>query len=354
MILDCTHAPTVPSNEALELLCKSAEDVGLFQAHPTDVLLAEVENDGTEWMQQALGQVEAVAREALTGVKAGAPVLKAGPDDLGPKCRHLEQRLRAEVPGTLSMDEYLAVIDCWLWKYLAPAAATRQAQRQAVKQYLAGIVRGAETIRTAAAAKDRAATLPTTITEAEKAFRLTALDRQRISVAEASAARHVQGLTARTRSALQDVIIQAERRRLAHGEQSFQLRPLDQQLRDSFGELNRDWRRIAVSETSINASEGYLGLMKPGETVIWMAHPGACRYCESMDGRAFTVVAVTHPRKDPESMVWPGKHAENVGRSISKRKRLDDGSLTDRSADELVVPMIPAHPICRCTWRRGK
>ena len=353
MILDCTHIPTGPSNTAMEYLCKSVEESGLFHPHPTDRLMAAMEDASTTWMTQALHGIQVLALQAfgLGGAESLQGLLtKATADEWGPKCQRLERKLATTEPGTLSLDEYLAVLDCWLWKYLPPTVSSHQAHRQAMQQYLAGWAQHAESPKTAEHARSIVDALPTTLDDAGRHYPLTHFDRDRIRVAQASAARHVQRLTAHTRAALQDVIINAERRRIAHAQDRYDLRPLEQQLRDSFGDLNRDWRRIAVTETSINANDAYLARFTPGEKVRWLIHPGACVYCESQKNKVFTVVAPDHPRKDPYTMVWVGKFAENVGRSLAKRKRLESGELTDRGPDELVVPVIPAHPGCRCLY----
>lgn len=353
MILDCTHIPTGPSNTAMEYLCKSVEEHGLFHPHPTDRLMAAMEDASTWWVTHALQGIKVLAIQAFGLGDADSLrglLKKADPEHVGPKCRQLERKLATTEPGTLSLPEYLDVLDCWLWKYLPPAVSTAHAHRQAMQQYLAGWARQVETPKSADQARAIVEALPTTVGEASPQYPLTSLDRARIQVAQASAARYVQRLTAQTRAALQDVIINAERRRIAHAHDRYDLRPLEQQLRDSFGDLNRDWRRIAVTETAINANDAYLSRFQPGAQVKWLIHPGACVYCESQKNKVFTVVAPDHPRKDPYTMVWVGKFAENVGRALAKRKRLESGELTDRSLDELVVPVIPAHPGCRCLY----
>lgn len=349
MILDCTHVPHGPSNHALEYLSKSVEEAGLWHPHPTSRLLSAMEQASTIDVCDQLELIRGAALKALTGVGEHA-LTKAVPDDLGPKCRKLERQLRDVEPGTLDLDTYLDVLDCWLWRYLPPALAAQQAKRRAVQQYLLGLLRYAGEPRDPAAARDLVEHLPATIEAAKPHFPLASLDEARIRVAQASAARHVQAITARTRSAMQEIIINAERRRIVSGHTAYDVRPLEQQLQDAFGELNRDWRRIAVTETAINASDAYLSRFKPGEKVKWLAHPGACRYCEDQNGTIFTVVAPDHPKKDPHTMVWVGKHAENIGRSMAKRKRLESGELVDREPHELLIPAIPSHPSCRCTY----
>ncbi len=353
MLLDCSHIAAGPMNQTMEFLCKSVEEAGLWHPHPTDRLLSAMEAVSTTWMSQALQGIQALALHAF-GV-AGADSLrevlaKAKTEDVAVKCRALEKKMAGLEPGSLSLDDYLSVIDCWLFRYLPPALAVQKAKRTAIQQYLVGLARHDTSPTTTEAAMTVVETLPATVGMGTDHYRLSAFDHARIHVAEATAARHIGNLTQATRSAMHDIVIRAEQRRLTSGTTTYDPVPLQQHLSDAFGELNRDWRRIAVTETSLNATDGYLSRLKPGEQVKWLAHPGACRYCESQNGKRFTVVAPDHPRKDPFTQVWVGKSVENIGRSISPRKRLEDGSLANRTAAEMLVPAITAHPSCRCLY----
>ena len=117
-------------------------------------------------------------------------------------------------------------------------------------------------------------------------------------------------------------------------------------LLDRMGELNRDWRRIAITETAMAINNGQLAsVADSGEwEAVWVAGPHACPFCRKMFGRVFTVVSKPKPGMDPEKFVWPGKH--NVGRSAHLFRR--DG--TKRGPNELWHPCIPLHPNCMCLW----
>ncbi|QWK20814.1 hypothetical protein [Thermus antranikianii] len=113
------------------------------------------------------------------------------------------------------------------------------------------------------------------------------------------------------------------------------------QLLDRFGTLNRDWRRIAITETAAAHGAGFLTAMI-GQEVEWVAAQDACPYCRRYHGRRFLVVAPDHPHKDFQVHMWPGK--TNVGRSFHPYT----ASGKKRSEGELAGPAIPAHPHCRC------
>ncbi len=118
---------------------------------------------------------------------------------------------------------------------------------------------------------------------------------------------------------------------------------LAQRLVSQFGTLNRDARRLAVTEVSAARSHGFLAGVPDGEQVEWFAAPDACPHCRRYHGRRFTV------RSSPgdfQTEVWAGK--TNAGRAFTSH-RMDK---TERGAGELAGPTIPLHPNCRCRWVR--
>lgn len=350
MLIDATHAHHDAANAAADYLCKSVEDALLFDQHPTSPLLGQVENFSTAWMEDILHRLQVKLLTVLvTGSQLAKAVITEEEED---HCRTLERMAREAPPGSLTLDDYLAMLDCLMERYLPAVQIESKAKRHAVQQYLAGKLRqeapadgGREKVRTA-----MLSALGLSRAQAGRAANMTPVDQARMQVAKANAGRLIQDLRSATRSKVQKIIIDAERTRIETGHPRYKGQPLQQALSDAFGELNRDWRRVAVTETAFNASDGYLASLLPGEKVRWLPHPGACRYCESMRGRVFEVVPASQTHKDPETQVWVGKYLMNYGRAIAKRKRLADGTLADRDADELVVPAIPAHPVCRCLW----
>jgi|GEM_PF-2654885 len=353
MLIDASQVRAEEANAVTDYLCKSVEDALLDDRHPTDEILAEVEDDSVAWVSQAL---DALQRRMLVMLRGGldhAALVKAVPDDPLAHCRDLEHRARTAPPGSLSLAEYMDIVDCLMMRYLPPSVALSVAKRQAVKQYVAGFIRD-EIKDPAAGTPDKAramiAALTGTLAEAKRRWTLHPTDEARIRLAETQGARMMTDLTAATRSRIQKVILDAERRRVVSGYATYAGPPLAQALADEFGTINRDWRRIAVTETANNAADGYLSARGVGQQVRWLAHPGACVGCATWHATVFTIVDPAKPDKDPYTEVWPGKAVMNVGRSLAKRKRLDDGTLVDRPADEFVIPVISLHPHCRCSW----
>ncbi len=345
LFLDISHVPEEQSNAAIEFLCRSVEAPLLWDPHPTDALLGAVQLLASYWMEKILTRLYDQALWVLTG--QGGILKKAelleGPEQ---RCKRLESQVRQAVPGTLPMSTYLEIVDCLMTQYLPPAVMENHAQRQAVRQYMAGQYRQRRPGKYGDA-KETAAKLPETLPQAIQTGRIHPIDEARVRVAQASAIRQVRDLSQAARSKMQRIIIDAERERIATRHAAFSPQRVQQALLDNFAELNRDWRRIAATETAINAADGQLMATRAGERVRWLSHPGACSYCQSIHGRVFTVVSPEKPNKDPETEMWAGKHALNIGRAVAPKKRTDAG-LVERTRDELVVPAIPVHPHCYC------
>lgn len=123
-------------------------------------------------------------------------------------------------------------------------------------------------------------------------------------------------------------------------------RELRENLFDKFGEMNRDWRRIAETEIGTSMNNGQLitemERAKPGETIFMkgISSSEACPFCLSMVNNQIVVLLPEPPVTDDQVMVngemytaiWPGKN--NYGR---------------RRANWWVSAGTN-HPFCRCTW----
>lgn len=155
------------------------------------------------------------------------------------------------------------------------------------------------------------------------------------------AAEHMTNLTAEARHSLLSAL--ATSREAGEGSGKLQ-----QRLFDQFSSMNRDWRRVALTETSFAVSNGTLASVDPadGWAAEWHAAPNACPWCHRMNLRRFHVVAPDHPRKDPERDMWVGKSSLNIGRSAHRWSRKLQ---RERTAAEMWIPATPLHPLCACT-----
>ena len=127
--------------------------------------------------------------------------------------------------------------------------------------------------------------------------------------------------------------------------------------------LNRDWERVAITETNRSANDGYIAGRPDGSYVLGNSHGDACPYCLRYINNQIYKVTTDPPDDysdlDSESKeyqdlakrwdteIWVGK--SNVSRSLSARKRVD-GKLKPREHHERAAPTLPLHPICRCRW----
>lgn len=162
-----------------------------------------------------------------------------------------------------------------------------------------------------------------------------------LAFAQQHTAEYIVDLQSTARRKISTAIITATRDRLTKDE-------LESELFREFGDLNRDWRRIAETEIATNFNNGYLRseLSNAGkdETVfmVGITAANACPWCVErvMD---HTVVLLDAPPADgdivivngtPYEAIWPGK--TNAGRARA----------------DWWVAAGSQHPHCRCTWTR--
>lgn len=121
---------------------------------------------------------------------------------------------------------------------------------------------------------------------------------------------------------------------------------LEHKLFENFSEMNRDWRRIAQTESANNFNNGYLvGIREktPVNTPIFMqgvSAATACPWCQERVNRRVVVLLDAAPSSGESVVVdgrtypaiWPGK--DNFGRKRS----------------EWWVAAGTQHPHCRCSW----
>lgn len=145
-----------------------------------------------------------------------------------------------------------------------------------------------------------------------------------------SAADKVQEVDDRHRAGIKQMVIRAKKER-------WHPTRLAQELFDLYGEQNRDWRRVAITELAMAASDAYLSELDEGEQVIGMGNADACKHCKTLViGQQFTVLRNPPSEETYDTdmkQVWAGK--TNYGRRVATYR-----------------PCIPMHPLCRCRWHR--
>lgn len=344
--LSCGH-----TDHALEFLHKAVSDGdndSIWDEHPSPLVRKLVEL----FTQRGLDRLEGVRKE-LTEWARGAKSTggTATPRPAGAMERWTKDELRlARIylerlpPAKWTFDDHALMVDYLVQKYLPADEMLSEAEWLATRSTLMGRV------QTSLAAKDKqadklAASLPLTVAEAEKRFQLTPTQRETLEYAKAHAGENVRAFKEDTRHALRRIVVRRAHDRATSTEQG----SLQTELMDRFAILNRDWRRIAVTEAGEALNQGLIATLEPGSQVKRIEqYRGACPFCRRIDGVIATVVSPDKPDKDGDTEIWLGK--DNVGRSASPMKRVGD-KLVPRSSDELWwLPAGLAHPNCRGRW----
>ncbi|MGI4940637.1 MAG: hypothetical protein ACRYHQ_08770 [Janthinobacterium lividum] len=162
------------------------------------------------------------------------------------------------------------------------------------------------------------------------------------------AALHISNITEKTRAEMKGLIVEHLQAQVL-GQKEGQATALRQRLFDDFGGLNRDFRRIAVTEAGNVMNNSYIATRPLGSKVRRReAYKGACDFCKSIDGHEYRIVSPDAPEKDGAKEVWLGK--SNLGRSASPMRR-QDGKLVPRESAELWWCAAGVqHPHCRGAW----
>lgn len=163
------------------------------------------------------------------------------------------------------------------------------------------------------------------------------------------ATENVKAFTESTRHRLRTTVLDHVARKMQGDPAALHDSTLQQELLEDFATMNRDWRRIAVTEAGEIANQGLIASLEVGARVKRMeVYQGACSFCRKIDGLVMNVVSASKPDKDGWRDVWPGK--TNIGRSAAKRKRVGD-ELIERNPEELYWPAAGVqHPHCRGQW----
>lgn len=343
------------SDQVLEFIYKAHghEDAGIWSPHESLLLRRMIEL----FSQRGLDRLQAVKDELIaweTGAlykESPAKITMPGmmerwnEHELGLVRIYLEHLF----PGEWTLDDHMLAIEYVTQKYLPADALKTEAEWLATKATLMGKVQANMAAAVTDAVADKLlAGLPGTIAEAVSAFSLPAQQKAALQFASAKAVENVRSLTDDVRHRMRGAVLQhlQEQQTMAAG---VSMPSLETKLFDQFAALNRDWRRISVTEAGEAQTQGYIASLPPGTKVKRVeVYASACGFCKKINGKIATVVSADHPDKDPDTMVWPGK--SNVGRSAAPMKRVGN-VLVPRSPEELFwLPAGLAHPHCRGRW----
>ena len=349
LFIDLYALSDAATDAALDGIFKAHHDHSndIWKPHESPLLMRMIELftqrglDRLEHVRQQIIEWESGAhyRDGSKPITPPGMMERWGKDELGLVRIYLESLF----PGDWSIDDHLLAIEYVVNRYLPADDLRTEAEWLATKASLMGKVQAnMEAAATPAQADKILAALPSTVAAATGAFQFSPAQKAALEFGAARCAENVRALADDVRHKMRQTIMQhAEEKMLGATGEALQTR-----LFDAFGQLNRDWRRIAVTEATDCQLNGFVASQKPGTKIKRVEqYQNACSFCRKIDGKIVTVVSPDHPDKDWDNTVWIGKN--NVGRSASPRKRVGNVLVPREDAEMWKIPSGAAHPHCR-------
>lgn len=355
LFIDLHQLSQAATDDALEYIFKSVHDRddGIWEPHDSPLIRRLIEL----FTRRGLDRLEHV-RQQILAWQSGANHKPAAA--VPPKPGIMERwtsdelalvkvYLEALPPAQWTIDDHMMAVDYVVQRYLPAGELKTEAEWLATRATLMGKVQAnldaAPTFKQADAIL---AALPSTVAAATEAFTLNAAQQHMLEYGAARCAENVRALTDEVRHKMRSAVME-------HLEARLQMPPgasdssLETKLLDTFGLLNRDWRRIAVTEAGECQLQGYVSSLQPGTRVKRVEqYKNACSHCRAIDGRVMEVVPADAPIKDGEKMIWPGK--TNIGRSASPRKRVGNLLVPREPHERWWLAAGVQHPHCRGRW----
>lgn len=358
VLVDLTCLCEEHTDSALEHVFKAQSedppDASIWDLHPNPYIRRIVEMFTRRGLDRIAGMTDEL-RKWIGGEKfhpaSERPARPAGAMERWSQTEIGLARLYLESlpPDQFALDDWMLLVDYLVQRYLPAGDLRTEAEWLATRSSLMGRVQVAMKDEATEAQADKLlASLPASVPEAAEKFGLTALQRTVMDYGNAHTAENVSGLADSIRHRMRRVIMDYSEAQFL-GDKAKAAGSLQSRLLDEFGTMNRDWRRIAVTEAGENLNQGMIASLKPGTKVKRVEkYHGACPFCRSIDGTILTVAAPDSPKKNGDREVWVGK--TNISRSASPKKR-QGGALVDREAHERWwVPAGTVHPHCRGGW----
>lgn len=354
LFVDLIELGVQRTNDALEFLCKSGHDHddGIWAPMDSPLLQRMVEL----FTQRGLDRLDAVRTELLAW-NAGS--LHSPGDRIARPAGMMERWTQSELslvriylehlpPAEWTLDDHMLAIDSTVQRYLPADDLRTEADWLSTRASLMGRVQANLDAVTPDQADTLLAAMPVTVGEAIAAFGGTAAQRATMEYAQTRCAENVRNISNDVRHRMRGVIAEHVTEREL-GVPVVSGSSLQTKLLDQFGMLNRDWRRIAVTEAGEAQTTGYIASVPRGTKVKRLEqYKNACAFCRKIDGRIMEVVDPAAEDKNPETQIWPGK--TNVGRSASPRKRVGQ-VFKEREPEEMwQIPVGLVHPHCRGRW----
>lgn len=356
IFLDLIALDEHSTNDALELMCKSqhSHDGDIWLPIDNNPFIARLVELFTE---RGLDRLEAFRTELLawSNGQRHTPGLTRLPRPEG----YMERWSPGEVslvklylehlpPELWTLDDHMLSVDFLVHRYLPADDLRTEAEWLSSRASIMGRVQVNMEKLTPEQADTVVMALPTTVQGAVLQFGLSAAQHASMDYARVRCAENVRAVSESARHRMRTTIadhVQAETLGTPGPGHS-----LETKLFDQFAVLNKDWRRVAVTEAAEAHNMGYVASVPSGSRLKRIEqYKGRCAWCQSIDGRVVTVVDPADPDKDPDTQIWVGK--TNVGRSASPRKRVGT-MLVDREPDEMwTIAAGTQHPHCRGKWQ---
>lgn len=353
LFVDLIHLDEPSTNDALELMCKAGHDhdgdIWMPMDSPLVARLVEL------FTQRGLDRLEAFRAELLawsTGARHTPGDRLMRPAGMMERWTESETALvkiyLEHLPAAeWTLDDHMMAVDYLAHRYLPADDMRREAEWLATRASIMGRVQANMDGVTADQADALLMAMPATVQDAAARFGMGQAQRATMEFAVVRCAENVRELSNSARHRMRTTIAEhVQQRELGvPGPQS----SLETKLLDQFGMLNRDWRRIAVTEAGEAQTQGYVASLPAGTKVKRVEqYRNACAFCRKIDGKTMTVVDPAQADKNPETMIWVGKN--NVGRSASPRKRIGNVFMEREPHEMWQIPAGLVHPHCRGRW----
>lgn len=356
LLLDIGPVPEAHCNDCLESLFKAiaidpgAEgDKSIWRRHENELIAQHIE-DVTAWMQRILTAIQDTMARAMGGTELHE-LRKAMDWDARQAADREMIRARLEAKGqdAFTLSDWMDLADLLIAEYLPEGVIAEMADFMTLRAALLGKIKTAmdRRARPNAGMAALAAALPVSRKNLPPKL-LTPVEQSILDIAAARATLFISDLAEDARKRMKGIILEKVQAQVL-GEHGGTPEYLRSALFDQFGQLNRDFRRIAVTEVGEAHNTGFIAAQPAGTKVRRIeAYRGACDFCKAINGRVFTVVDPASPRRNGETEVWVGK--TNARRSASPKRR-EASLLVDRSPDERWwVAAGVQHPHCRGSW----
>jgi hypothetical protein len=356
LLLDIADLSDAQTDAALDFLCKAHGDDPLsdaiWDAHPSPFIrhlvelftergllrLTNCRDELSQWLAGALHQAGPVP------MRPDGAMVRWTPAELA----LVRIYLTALPPADFALDDYLLLTDFLFQRYLPADDLRTEAQWLSTRANLMGRIQANMATVTAPQADRLLAALPVSAAAAFQTFDMTRVQAEVMTYSAAHAAENVVAFSDAARHRIRRTIMEVESERIAERPGTI-ASALASRLFDEFGDLNRDWRRIAVSEAGEALNQGAVASMAVGAKLKRVeVYRDACPFCKRIDGLVMTVADPADPAKDGLRQVWPGK--TNIGRSGSPRKRIGNELIAREPEERWWVPAGIVHPHCRGRW----